>query len=260
MGLDKIPSFINSSNSAISLNDINKNEIDSIKNVLANYYNDYMFEFKETENSLEVIKKGKYLRHNKYISRLPATGFKQKFVKEKVFDPIIINTPNKVILSINLSTLIKGLISNPAIHFTTDLEFSTLKRLFPSLKGREEYLITRKDLESLLFYSKKLDTSKYVPAERLRCGNLVGVTNFRIGDCLYDIKYKTRVIDKDFFKPYIYAMIFNEMGIKINKIKILSAKQGFEYTVPVERNILIESTISFYKNQKVENLDFFTFD
>jgi hypothetical protein len=260
MGLDKIPSFITSPSVAILINYVNENEIINIKNVLRTYYDDYVFDFKQTETSLEIIKRGRYLRNNKYISRLPAIGFKQNFLKTKVFDPIIINTPNKVLLSINLGILIRNLIKNQSITFDNDMDFTSLKRLFPLLKGREEYQLKKKDLDSLLFYAKKLDASKFIASERIRCGTLSGITNFRIDDCLYDIKYKNKITSKEFFKLYIYATIFNDMGIKINKVIILSARQGFEYIMTVEHNILIESTLSFYKNEKVDNLDFMTFD
>lgn len=260
MELDKIPSFITSSNCSFLLKTPNEIEINNIKRVLQDYYNDYLFDFKPRRNGLEIIKKGRYLRNNKYISRLSTIGFQQNFTRIKAFEPIVIESPNKILLSINFGILVKSLINSQTLNFNYDMNFNALKRLFPLLRGREEYMFKKEDLRSLLFYAKKLDASKFISSERIRCGSLVGVTNFRIGDCLYDIKYKNRITSKEFFKPCVYATILNEMGIKINKIIILSTKEGYEYIMPMEPNILIESTLDFYRNEKVENLDFFAFD
>lgn len=260
MDLDKIPSFITSSNYSILINFTNDNELINIKNILKKYYDDYIFDFKSTQNTVEITKKGKYLRSNKYISRLSSIGFQHDFVKTKVFEPIIVNAPNKIILSINFGILIKSMINNLNIEFDNDMSFSSLKKIFPLLRGRDEYIIKKKDLEALLLYSKKLDTDKFIPSERIRCGTLVGITNFRIGDCLYDIKYKNKVTSKEFFKSYIYATILNEMGIKINKIIILSTRLGIEYTMNVNYNIMIDSTLSFYKKEKTNNLDFIAYN
>lgn len=246
--MELIPSFLatNSKSFVIKLND--RNEIDAVKKILS-FYDDHVFDLENTDLEVKVTRKKLKLDVTYSVSKVCVPGFNEEFKTKKVFDPIIIETTKKTSLGENLEILIKSLITNPNHVFDKDLDFKTLKEIF-SLQGDDDFIIKKEDLISLLNYTHKLDATKFVSSERLKYGSLVGITDFRIGNKLYDIRNKTNINKHDFYQLYIYSLMLKKiLGLEIKKLIILSPVNGEEYIMKIRPGGAKEKILDLYKKR-----------
>ncbi|QKE44613.1 hypothetical protein Yalta_166 [Yalta virus] len=244
--IEYIPSFMASSANTLTITNVSKNKYEKIKNILS-FYTDHDFEIKEDDDDLIITKQEKKIKQTYPISKVTIPDFNETFESKKIFDPIVIDTDNKTCLGSNFEILIKSFISDPNIFFEEDIDFPTLKNIF-NLRGEDDYVMKKKDIQKLQTYCQTFNIFDYVDSERLRVGVLSGITDFRIGNTLYDVRNRSSITTKDFIQLYIYAFMLHEiMDIKINTLVIISPILGEEYIMKFE--IKPEYT-TFIKNYK----------
>lgn len=249
--IEQIPSFIASSNQTHIITNVSKNKYDQIQKILS-FYNDQLFEIKEDDDDVIITKQEKKSSSCFPVSKLTIPNFNEIFETKKIFDPIIIETEKKNCLGENLEILIKALISKHKIIFEEDLDFKTLKDLF-GLKGEDKYIIKKNDIQKLQKYCNNFDIFEYVDSEKLRLGVLNGITDFRIGNTLYDVRNRSTITKRDFFQLYTYAVMLGEiLNIVIDKLIIISPIMGEEYIMKYAPN---EDYINFIKNYKTTEIE-----
>lgn len=249
--IEQIPSFIASSNQTHIITNVSKNKYDQIQKILS-FYNDQLFEIKEDDDDVIITKQEKKSSSCFPVSKLTIPNFNEIFETKKIFDPIIIETEKKNCLGENLEILIKALISKHKIIFEEDLDFKTLKDLF-GLKGEDKYIIKKNDIQKLQKYCNNFDIFEYVDSEKLRLGVLNGITDFRIGNTLYDVRNRSTITKRDFFQLYTYAVMLGEiLNIVIDKLIIISPIMGEEYIMKYTSN---KDYINFIKNYKTTEIE-----
>lgn len=249
--IEQIPSFIASSNQTHIITNVSKNKYDQIQKILS-FYDDQLFKIQEDEDDVIITKQEKKSSSCFPVSKLTIPNFNEIFETKKIFDPIIIETEKKNCLGENLEILIKALISKHKIIFEEDLDFKTLKDLF-GLKGEDKYIIKKNDIQKLQKYCNNFDIFEYVDSEKLRLGVLNGITDFRIGNTLYDVRNRSTITKRDFFQLYTYAVMLGEiLNIVIDKLIIISPIMGEEYIMKYAPN---EDYINFIKNYKTTEIE-----
>lgn len=249
--IEQIPSFIASSNQTHIITNVSKNKYDQIQKILS-FYDDQLFKIQEDDDDVIITKQEKKSSSCFPVSKLTIPNFNEIFETKKIFDPIIIETEKKNCLGENLEILIKALISKHKIIFEEDLDFKTLKDLF-GLKGEDKYIIKKNDIQKLQKYCNNFDIFEYVDSEKLRLGVLNGITDFRIGNTLYDVRNRSTITKRDFFQLYTYAVMLGEiLNIVIDKLIIISPIMGEEYIMKYAPN---EDYINFIKNYKTTEIE-----
>lgn len=244
--MELIPSFLASNAKSLIIKNKDK-EMEKIKKVL-DFYNDHTFILEENEDEIKIIKERHRLGGVLSASKICVPGFNEDFKVKKVFEPIDIDTDKKKILGENLEIMIKTMISNPLHTFEKDLHFNKLKEIF-SLQGEDNFIMKKEQLMSLVNYTNTFDPSKFVPSERLKCGSLVGITDFRVGDKLYDVRNKKNINKRDFYQLHIYSLMLKEiLGIEIKKLIILSPINGEEYIMKVRPGGVKDKILELYRN------------
>lgn len=249
--IEQIPSFIASSNQTHIITNVSKNKYKQIQKILS-FYDDQLFEIQEDDDDVIITKQEKKSSSCFPVSKLTIPNFNEIFETKKIFDPVIIETEKKNCLGENLEILIKALISKHKIIFEEDLDFKTLKDLF-GLKGEDKYIIKKNDIQKLQKYCNNFDIFEYVDSEKLRLGVLNGITDFRIGNTLYDVRNRSTISKRDFFQLYTYAIMLGEiLNIVIDKLIIISPIMGEEYIMKYTPN---EDYINFIKNYKTTEIE-----
>lgn len=249
--IEQIPSFIASSKLTHLVSNVSKNKYEQIEKILS-FYNDQSFEIKDEDDDVVLTKKEKKSSSSFPVSKLTIPNFDESFEIKKVFEPIVIETEKKNCLGENLEILIKALISKHKILFEEDLDFKTLKDLF-GLKGEDNYVLKKESLKELQKYCKTFDSLIYFDSEKLRLGVLSGITDFRIGNILYDVRNKTTITKRDFFQLYTYAVMLGEiLNTEIKKLIIISPVTGEEYIMDF---VPKETHLNFIKNFKTTEIE-----
>lgn len=231
--IEYIPSFIAGSSNSFTITNVSKNKYEKIKKILS-FYTDYEFELKEEDDDLIITKQEKKIKQTYPICRVTIPHFLEPFETKKIFDPIVIDTENKTCLGYNFEILIKSFISDPNIFFEDDMDFRTLKSIF-DLKGDDNYVMKKTDIQKLQTYCQSFNIFDYVDSERLRVGVLSGITDFRIGNTLYDVRNRSTITSRDFVQLYIYAFMLHEiLDIKIDKLVVISPILGEEHIMKFE--------------------------
>jgi hypothetical protein len=245
--METIPIFLASNSKTLIIKHVGNEDIQNIKKVLE-FYNDHEFEIEESKNEISITKEKRRIEGLRSVSKICVPGFNEDFKVKKVFNPIIIETDKKTNLGENLEILIKSLIINPIQKFENDVDFKTLKHIF-SLQGDDNFIMKKEYLESLMEYASQFDAAKYVPSERLKYGPLVGITDFRIGDKLYDIRNKINITKRDFHQLHIYSLMLKKIiGVEIKKLIILSPVNGEEYIMKVKQGGVKDKILELYKD------------
>lgn len=245
--METIPAFLATNLKTLVIKHSGNINIEKINQVLE-FYNDHEFKIEEKPNELVITKERHRAKGLCPVSKICVPGFNADFKIKKVFDPIIIQTEKKTMLGENLEILIKSLIVSPIQEFETDVDFKTLKHIF-SLQGEDDFIMKSKDLTSLIRYAREFDSTKFVPSERLKFGSIIGVTDFRIGDKLYDIRNKTNIQTRDFYQLYIYSLMLKKIiDVDIKKLIILSPITGEEYIMKVKKDGVKAKILDLYKD------------